>query len=123
MAQLQLVRAAIMHFDMQSSTFGRGQSGWDVPGLRFAPYQTVPGQSGEAAMRDVTLDEVRDHPAEFIAAAERGITIRVFRDGQVIAEIVPPRVSYLTTKKLREPLTLPGVCLADEILRDREAAA
>lgn len=73
-------------------------------------------------MRDVTLEEVRDHPAEFIAAAEQGMTIRVLRDGHVIAEIVPPRISISTTRRLREPLTLPGVCLADEILRDREAA-
>jgi len=39
-------------------------------------------------MRDTTITELRNHAKVFFDAVEAGDTVRVFRNGKLIAEIV-----------------------------------
>jgi prevent-host-death family protein len=40
---------------------------------------------------DTTLTELRNHAKAFFDAVERGETVRVFRNGKAVAQIIPIR--------------------------------
>ena len=42
-------------------------------------------------MQETTFTELRNHAKDFFDAVEAGDTVRVFRNGKPIAEIVPVR--------------------------------
>lgn len=44
-------------------------------------------------MRETTFTELRNHAKDYFDAVEAGDTVRVFRNGKPIAEIVPIRTS------------------------------
>lgn len=74
-------------------------------------------------MRETTFTELRKHAKDFFDAVEGGETVRVFRNGKPIAEIVPIRPQLPSWKKEAEPLTIKGLSLCQEILADREKSA
>ena len=74
-------------------------------------------------MRDATFTELRNHAKDYFDAVEGGDTIRVFRNGRPIAEIVPFRSGIPSWKKQAAPLLVKGLSLSREILDDRVKSA
>lgn len=74
-------------------------------------------------MREATFTELRNHAKDYFDAVEGGDTVRVFRNGKAIAEIVPVRSGTPSWKKQTAPLTIKGLSLSREILADREESA
>ena len=74
-------------------------------------------------MREATFTELRAHAKDYFDAVEGGDTVRVFRNGKPIAEIVPVRSGVPSWKRQTTPLTVNGLSLSREILGDREDSA
>jgi antitoxin (DNA-binding transcriptional repressor) of toxin-antitoxin stability system len=74
-------------------------------------------------MREATFTELRNHAKDYFDAVEGGDTVRVFRNGKAIAEIVPVRSGVPSWKGRTAPLTVKGVSLSREILSDRDESA
>ncbi len=74
-------------------------------------------------MRETTFTELRNHAKDYFDAVEGGDSVRVFRNGKPIAEIVPIRSGVQSWKRQATPLTVKGLSLSREILRDREDSA
>lgn len=70
-------------------------------------------------MRETTFTELRMHAKAYFDAVEGGETVRVYRNGKPVAEIVPIRSSTASWKRAVTPLTVKGLGLATEILNDR----
>jgi antitoxin (DNA-binding transcriptional repressor) of toxin-antitoxin stability system len=71
-------------------------------------------------MQEATFTELRSHAKDYFDAVEGGDTIRVFRNGKAIAEIVPVRTGIPSWKRQAQPLTIKGISLGGEILSDRQ---
>jgi prevent-host-death family protein len=76
-----------------------------------------------AAMQDATFTELRNHAKDYFDAVEGGDTVRVFRNGKPIAEIVPIHSGVPSWKRQGTPLTVKGLSLSREILSDRDDSA
>ena len=74
-------------------------------------------------MRDATFTELRNHAKDYFDAVEGGDTVRVFRNGKPIAEIVPVRPGVPSWKRQAALLTVKGLSLSREILSDRDESA
>lgn len=74
-------------------------------------------------MRETTFTELRNHAKDYFDAVEGGDTVRVFRNGRAIAEIVPVRSGVPSWKRQATPLTVNGLSLGREILNDRDESA
>ncbi len=74
-------------------------------------------------MKDATFTEFRNNAKNYFDAVEAGDTVRVFRNGKPIAEIVPIRSGIPSWKKQTTPLTVKGISLSREILSDRDESA
>lgn len=74
-------------------------------------------------MRETTFTELRNHAKDYFDAVEGGDTVRVFRNGRAIAEIVPVRSGVPSWKRQATPLTVKGLSLGREILNDRDESA
>jgi prevent-host-death family protein len=74
-------------------------------------------------MRDTTFTELRNHAKEYFDAVEGGDTVRVFRNGKPIAEIVPVRSGAPSWKRQATSLTVKGLSLSREIMSDRDKVA
>jgi prevent-host-death family protein len=74
-------------------------------------------------MREATFTELRNHAKDYFDAVEGGDTVRIFRNGKPIAEIVPIRSGAPSWKRQVTPLTVKGLSLSREILSDREKSA
>jgi prevent-host-death family protein len=71
-------------------------------------------------MRETTLTELRSHAKTFFDAVEEGETVRVYRNGRPIADIVPIKAAIPAWKKPPQTrLSLDSLSLGDEILADR----
>jgi antitoxin (DNA-binding transcriptional repressor) of toxin-antitoxin stability system len=78
---------------------------------------------GEANMKTVTFTEFRRNAAACFSDVEKGEKIRILRHGRPIADIIP--VSDEHTPSWKRPalrLSIKGVSLSQEILKDRERA-
>jgi len=60
------------------------------------------------------------HVKDYFDAVEGGDTVRVFRNGKPIAEIVPVRSEVLSWKGQSTPLTVKGLSSSREILSERD---
>lgn len=72
-------------------------------------------------MRETTFTELRNNAKAFFDQVEQGETVRVYRNGRPIADIVP--VTSRTPAWKNPPdvqLSLAGLRLSREILADRE---
>jgi antitoxin (DNA-binding transcriptional repressor) of toxin-antitoxin stability system len=74
-------------------------------------------------MRETTFTELRNHAKDYFDAVEGGDTVRVFRNGKAIAEIVPIHSGVPSWKRQGAPLTVKGLSLSREILSDRDDSA
>lgn len=74
-------------------------------------------------MGNTTVTELRNHAKDYFDAVERGETVRVFRNGKPIAEIVPIPSGTPSWKRQATPLTVKGLNLGNEILGDRAESA
>ncbi len=74
-------------------------------------------------MQETTFTELRNHAKNYFDAVEGGETVRVFRNGKPIAEIVPIRSGIPSWKRQVTPLTIKGFSLSGAILSDREESA
>ena len=74
-------------------------------------------------MRDATITELRNRVTNYFDAVEGGDTVRVFRNGKPIAEIVPVRSGVPSWKRQATLLTVKGLSLSREILSDRDESA
>jgi len=72
-------------------------------------------------MRETTLTKLRNHAKTFFDAVEDGETVRVYRNGRPVADIVPVKAATQAWKKPPQPrLSLGSLSLSDEILADRD---
>jgi prevent-host-death family protein len=72
-------------------------------------------------MRETTFTELRTHAKTFFDAVEKGETIRVYRNGRPVADIVPIKASMPAWKKPPQiRLSLGSLSLGDEVLADRD---
>lgn len=71
-------------------------------------------------MLETTFTELRNHAKDYFDAVEEGDTVRVYRNGKPIAEIVPIRTGTPSWKRHITPLKLKNVVLGEEIVKDRE---
>ena len=74
-------------------------------------------------MPDATFTELRNRAKYFFDAVESGESVRVFRNGKPIAEIVPIRSGIPSWKRPTTPLTIKGLSLSREIVSDRDKSA
>ncbi len=74
-------------------------------------------------MQETTFTELRNHAKDYFDAVEGGDTVRVFRNGKPIAEIVPIRSGAPSWKRQVTPLAIKGISLSGELLHDREDSA
>jgi len=68
---------------------------------------------------DTTFTQLRNNAKAFFDAVEAGQTVRVFRSGKAIAEIVPLRGAVPAWKSGAAPLDIRGLSLSREVLKDR----
>jgi prevent-host-death family protein len=71
-------------------------------------------------MLETTFTHLRNHAKDYFDAVEDGDTVRVFRNGKPIAEIVPIKSGTPSWKRQTTPLTIKSFSLSGEILKDRE---
>ncbi len=72
-------------------------------------------------MRETTFTELRNHAKVFFDAVEDGETVRVYRNGRPVADIVPVKAATPAWKKPPQTrLSLGALNLGDEVLADRD---
>ncbi|MES1240436.1 MAG: type II toxin-antitoxin system prevent-host-death family antitoxin [Acidobacteriota bacterium] len=72
-------------------------------------------------MRETTFTDLRNNARSFFDAVESGETVRVYRNGRPVADIVPVRAAMPAWKKPPQArLSLGDLSLGDEILADRD---
>jgi antitoxin (DNA-binding transcriptional repressor) of toxin-antitoxin stability system len=71
------------------------------------------------AMRDTNVVKLRKRIKHDFDAVEAGEVVRVYRNGKPIAEILPLTKREASWKREVPRLTVPGLSLSREILRDR----
>jgi prevent-host-death family protein len=73
-------------------------------------------------VREATLTELRNHARTLFDAVEEGETVRVYRNGRPVADIVPVKAVMPAWKKPPQiRLSLGHLSLSDEVLADRGA--
>lgn len=71
-------------------------------------------------MQEVTFTDLRKHAKAYFDAVEMGETVRVYRNGKPVAEIVPLRQTHPSWKNTLPVTSLKGLSLSGEILEDRD---
>jgi prevent-host-death family protein len=70
-------------------------------------------------MQETTIANLRKKTKLYFDSVEQGDVIRVYRKGRPIAEIVPISGTEPSWKNNIPRLTIPGVSLSREIVKDR----
>lgn len=70
-------------------------------------------------MQDTTVVELRKRIKHYFDAVESGEVVRVYRRGKPIAEILPLTKRQASWKQEAPRLTVPGLSLSREVLKDR----
>jgi prevent-host-death family protein len=73
-------------------------------------------------MKEATVAELRKHTKAYLDAVEDGEVVRLYRRGKPIAEIVPLRSGEPAWKREVPRISISGLSLAREILKDRADA-
>ena len=71
-------------------------------------------------VRETTFTELRNHAKIFFDAVEDGETVRVYRNGRPVADIVPVKAVPAWKKPPQARLDLGSLSLGDAVLADRE---
>ena len=74
-------------------------------------------------MRETTIARLRSNVKEYLDSVEKGDTVRVYRRGQPIAEIIPIPKKKPSWKREVPRLTVAGISLSREILKDRSRSS
>jgi antitoxin (DNA-binding transcriptional repressor) of toxin-antitoxin stability system len=74
-------------------------------------------------MQEATFTELRTHAKRYFDAVEKGDTVRVYRNGKAVAEISPINSGAPSWKRIVTPLTVKGLSLSRELVKDREKSA
>jgi prevent-host-death family protein len=87
----------------------------------YVHYEMQISKRGKA-MKEASFTEFRKKAAAYFNAVEQGETVRIFRHGKPIAEIVPVSSPARTLSWKRPGLKLDvgGVSLSREILREKK---
>lgn len=70
-------------------------------------------------MQETNVVELRKNIKHYMDAVENGEVVRVYRKGKPIAEILPLTKREASWKRAVPRLTVPGLSLSREILKDR----
>jgi prevent-host-death family protein len=70
-------------------------------------------------MQDTNVVELRKRIKHYFDAVESGEVVRVYRRGKPIAEILPLTKRQASWKREVPRLTVPGLSLSREVLKDR----
>jgi len=70
-------------------------------------------------MQETNVVELRKRIKHYLDAVENGEVVRVYRKGKPIAEILPLTKGKASWKREVPRLTVPGLSLSREILKDR----
>jgi prevent-host-death family protein len=70
-------------------------------------------------MQETNIVELRKNIKHYFDAVQNGEVVRVYRNGKPIAEIVPVTGSDRSWKRETLRLTVPGLSLSREVLKDR----
>lgn len=70
-------------------------------------------------MQETNVMELRKNIKHYFDAVQNGEVVRVHRNGKPIAEIVPITGSDRSWKREALRLTVPGLSLSREVLKDR----
>jgi prevent-host-death family protein len=73
----------------------------------------------EEEMKSVTFSELRNNAKKYFDTVERGETVEIFRHGKPVAILIPAGYRARTRKTEASPLRIPGVSLAEAILKER----
>lgn len=73
-------------------------------------------------MQETNVVELRKRIKHFFDVVESGEVVRVYRKGKPVAEIVPITRRDASWKREVPRLTIPGLSLSREILKDRAEA-
>ncbi len=68
---------------------------------------------------DTTLTELLNNAKTFFDTVEKSQTVRVFRNGKAVAQIVPINGTAPAWRRNSAPLNIRGLALSREILKDR----
>ncbi len=71
-------------------------------------------------MKEATIAKLRNNAKAYFDSVEKGDTVRVYRRGQPIAEIVPIPKKKPSWKREIPRLSITGRSLSREILKDRD---
>jgi prevent-host-death family protein len=74
------------------------------------------------SMQETNVVELRKNIKHYFDAVESGEVVRVYRKGKPIAEILPLTKREASWKREVPRLTVPGLSLSREILKDRAEA-
>lgn len=73
-------------------------------------------------MKQASFTDVRNRARHYFDLVESGDTVRVFRKGKPIADIVPVEANLPSWKRrIVQPLVLPGVSISRVIQAERAA--
>jgi prevent-host-death family protein len=73
-------------------------------------------------MKQATFTEVRNHAKQYFDLVVSGESVRVFRNGRPIADIVPIEADIPSWKRrTAHPLVLDDISVSSMILKEREA--
>jgi prevent-host-death family protein len=70
-------------------------------------------------MRETTFSELRRHAKDYLDAVESGETVRIYRRGRPVADIVPVRPEEPSWKRPVRRLTISGASAAAAVIADR----
>ncbi len=73
-------------------------------------------------MKEATFTELRKQAKSYFDTVEKGEVVRVYRKGKPIADIVPIPPDVPSWKQEVPRLTVKGLSLSKEILKDRTKA-
>lgn len=71
-------------------------------------------------MQEVTFTDFRNHAKRYFDSVEHGETVRIYRNGRPVGDLVPVSTRGPSWKNPPETrVTLKGLLLSEEILADR----
>ena len=72
-------------------------------------------------MQEVTFTDFRNHAKRYFDSVEHGETVRIFRNGRPVGDLVPVQTrtpAWKNPPKVR--ISLKGILLGEEVVADRD---
>ena len=71
-------------------------------------------------MKEATVAELRENVKQYVDYVSEGGTVKIYRRGKYVADITPARKAAPSWKSNVTPITIRGLSLSSEIIRDRK---